>query len=93
MIVKHVVKQCCGGKKSWIFQTQSPVRKDFIEVFEQNGFVTLPHFVKSGLFYIQRGGLIATASFGSTKIQVRCGASNLDLVDIFEKILDELTRK
>lgn len=91
MIIKHAIKSCCGGGKAFIFQTQSPVRKNHIEAFEKAGFVTLPHYVKSGLFYIQRGGLVATASFGSTKIQVRCANANADIMAQFEKILDELT--
>ena len=91
LIVKHAIKTRCGGGRSFIFQTQTPVRKNHIEAFEKAGFVTLPHYVKSGLFYIQRGGLVATASFGSTKIQVRCSNSSADIIAKFEQILDELT--
>lgn len=94
MITKHVIKSCCGGTKSFIFQTQKAVRKQHIETFEKSGYVTLPHYVKSGLFYIQKKGLIATASFGSTKIQVRCSTANAaELLAEFEKILDELTNE
>jgi len=89
VITKQIVKSCCGSK-SLIFTTEKPVKKIFLDRFQQEGY--LAHFSKVGLFYVQRRGLIATGSYGSTRIQVRCSPANEILIGEFEKLIDELTR-
>jgi len=92
VIKKQVLKVCCGGK-SVIFHTQTAVKKPHIQAFEKAGYATLPHFYKAGLFYVQKGGLNATSSFGSTKVQVRCSDKYNQALDDFEQLLDKLTSK
>ena len=91
MITRHVVKTCCGNK-SFIFETQKPLKRTHLEEFQKAGYLAPQQFVKVGLFYVQKNGLIATSSFGTTKLQVRCNSKNCDeLLNSFEKLLDSVT--
>lgn len=93
MIVRHVTKSCCGSK-TFIFETEQPVNKAHLDYFNERGFVT-PHFyTKANVFYVQTDGLIATCSFGTRKVHVRCNSKKADqLLATFEAMLDDLTRK
>lgn len=91
MITRHILKSCCGGK-SYILQTEKPVKKSHISTFEKSGYLVPSHYNKAGLFFVQKNGLIATAPFGSTKIQIRAsGRIGVNLITEFETLLDELT--
>lgn len=88
MIKKRVVKSCCGGK-SWLYETENPVNKIHLEEFLTHGFSTSPHFMKSGIFYIQKKTLIASCSFGTRKVTVRSSGQELVLTE-FEQLLETI---
>jgi len=91
-IKKHVLKSCCGGK-SFVFELESAISKSHIAAFQKNGYTAPALYTKAGLFYVQKKGLTATSSFGSTKIQVKAGKRALAVLDDLEQLLDELTKK
>jgi len=77
-----------------VFEADTPVKKLHLDKFKQKGFSAPPHFIKAGLFYVHKKGITATASFGQKRIQVQASGKNAEaLLNEFEKILDELTRK
>lgn len=92
MITKTPLRSCCGGK-AYILQLQKPIRKDHMEAFEKIGYETPPVYKKAGLFYVQKKGLVATAPYGSTKIQLRISNRTANAIIVeFENLLDELTK-
>lgn len=92
MIKKHLVKSCCGGSKSYIYEITRAISKGDLPAFHKAGFSSPPHFEKSGLFYVAKPNIVANGSFGATKIQVRATGPNANhLLEVFEKILDDLT--
>lgn len=93
MIKKHTVKSCCGSK-SFLFEIETAISKAHLEKFSKLGYLTPGQFTRSGIFYIQKQGLIARASFGTTKISVVCdGKGCQQLLAELENTLDEFTRK
>lgn len=83
MITRHIVKSCCGSS-GLVFETDKPIRKSQIHLFKEAGYLVPENFLNAGLFYVQKEFLIATASFGSTKISVRCnGEKCSQLLDEF----------
>jgi hypothetical protein len=93
MIKRHVVKSCCGSK-AFIFETESAVNKGHLAAFTSAGYSVPEHYTRSGVFYVQFKGLIATGAFGSTKLQVKCSSANCgQLLDAFAATLDEQTHK
>jgi len=93
VIVKRIVKSCCGTK-SYIFETEKAIKKNDLQKFIDAGYLVNQHFAKAGIFYVQLQGLIATAPFGTRKIQVRCNDKNYQkLISSFEGLLDFVTCK
>lgn len=93
MIKRHKTKSCCGSQ-AYIFETQMPVMRQHLDAFKKEGFAVPAHFEKSGVFYVELKGLVATTSFGGTKVQVRCHSANCPhLMNTFANILDRLTAK
>lgn len=93
MIKKHTVKSCCGSK-SFIFEIDTPISKAHLEQFSKLGYLTPGQFTRSGIFYVQKQGLIARASFGTTKISVVCNSKSCQqLLAEFETTLDDFTKK
>lgn len=64
-----------------------------MDAFKNAGYGVPANFTRSGLFYIQKNGIIATASFGSRKINVRFSQSAEAEIKKLEEILDKLTSK
>lgn len=93
MIVRHAVKSCCGSK-AFIFETETAVNKNHLEKFKSLGYIAAEQYTKAGMFCVTFQGLVATASFGATRINIRCSSANCEnLLNSFENTLDELTRK
>lgn len=91
MTTRHIVKSCCG-KKAIVFQTDKPIRKSQIQVFKDAGFLVPENYLNLGIFYVQKNFLIATASFGSNKINARChGDKCSEQLDEFGNLLDIAT--
>jgi hypothetical protein len=89
MIKRRVVKSCCGHR-SLIFEAEKPIRNFQLFVLEGAGYSVPANFKKAGIFYVSKGRLIATSSFGTNLIRVKCGGDNCDQeLDEFEKILEQ----
>lgn len=71
---KTLVKSCCGSQ-AYIFELTSPVTKDTLNIFKQEGYTSSETFTRVGVFHVEKNGLIATGPFGGIRIQVRCGGS------------------
>lgn len=86
---RNIIKSCCGSS-NLILTTDKPIRKSQVRVFRDNGFFIPENFFQSGILYVQKGTLIATASFGSTRINVRCsGADCESMMKSFEILLEQ----
>lgn len=89
MITRHVIKSCCGSRVI-SFETDKPIRKFQLQPFRDQGYLIPEHFTNAGQFYVQKGWLIATATFGATRISVRCNGENCpELMDAFSSTLEE----
>lgn len=88
-VKRHKVKSCCRTH-SFTFETNKPIKKNHISIFQNAGYVAPPNFITAGIFYVRGNGIIAQSSFGSTKINVRCSGSNCaTILNQFENILDK----
>ena len=75
---------------SYLFLTDKPIRKSQIQIFKDHGYLMPEHFYNSGIFYVQKQGLIANSSFGVCKINVRCGGNDCEnKLKEFESILEQ----
>lgn len=85
---KHVTKSCCGAA-SIIYECDKPIRKYQIDVFKEAGWLAPESYTQLGVLYVSKGGIIATASFGSPKVQVRTSAQiNDENLKSFEDLLE-----
>lgn len=93
-IKRHLIKSCCGSR-AYIFEAETAINRSHLVEFTKKGYRTSPHYEKTGIFYVElHRSLIATASFGATKVSVRCTSPNCSqLMDSFANTLDQLTRK
>jgi hypothetical protein len=90
MVERRVTKGCCG-KTAVLITVSKPVRKEHIPLFTEAGFIVPENYVRAGLLYVKKGGLIATCTFGICNINVRCpGHSCEDLIKQFEDILRKI---
>ncbi len=87
-IIRTITKSCCPSAQ-YLFETNKPITKAHVSFFIGAGFLMPSHYLESGIFYAQKSKLIATSSFGVTKITVRCsGQDCTERLDEFEKLLD-----
>lgn len=72
--------------------TIRPVRRNHVDLFQKSGFQCPENYIKSGLLYARKDGLIATCTFGICNINVRCnGQHNCNqIIDEFEGILKQI---
>jgi len=91
-VKQYVVKSCCGSSTT-ILEVSKPLRKYQVDVFKQAGYVIPDNFFNAGIFYAQKGGLIATASFGTNRINLKISANGNDLVPEFSQLLEEAVLK
>ena len=94
MSIKRVISSggCCGNSGSIIFYLDKTITKNVIPAFEKAGYIVPPHYANSGIFYARSkdNNLVATGSFGVTKITIKCGLKDRDQkLDEFQKILEE----
>jgi len=73
-VKRHFVKSCCGSS-SIILELDTQVSKSFLIAFRQHGYAVNEMYTKVGVFWIERGGLSASAPFGSSKLSVKCHQS------------------
>lgn len=88
-VTKHISKSCCGSQ-TYILETSKPIRKSHMHFFCDAGYVAPENFLQAGVFYVQKGSMIATTAFGTTRINIRCnGSSCVQLIAEFEQLLDK----
>lgn len=93
MAVKtYLVKSCCGSSTT-ILETDKPLKKYQVDVFKEAGYIIPDNFFNSGVFYAQKGGLVATGSFGANKFNLRIAGSGKDLIEEFSKLLEAAVSK
>lgn len=82
---RTLVKSCCGGS-GYVLVLDRPVSKVNLKTFTDSGYATRDTYTKANVFWVSRQGLTASGSYGSTKLQVRCGgtANCNSLIDHFE---------
>jgi hypothetical protein len=86
---RNVVKSCCGSSNI-IITIDKPIRKSQMHVFREAEFFVPENFFQAGIFYIQNKQLIATASFGSNRINLRCTGSDCEAqISFFEILLEK----
>jgi hypothetical protein len=71
-----------------LFETNKPITKAHVSIFVAAGFLAPSHYLESGIFYVQKNKLIATSSFGVTRITVRCAGDCPEKLDEFESLLN-----
>ena len=87
MIIKRNVKSCCG-KSAVVMTVDKAVKREHVPLFVEAGFIVPESYVKCGLLYAKKGGMIGTATFGIRNINVRCGGKDCqEYIDQFEKVL------
>lgn len=91
-IKTYLVKSCCGSSTT-ILEADKPIRKYQVDVFKEAGYIFPDNFFNSGVFYAQKGGLVATGSYGTTKVNIRVAGSGKDLIAEFSKLLEEAVSK
>ena len=90
MAIKRRVIQACCGRKSFIFEIEKPIRKFQISILEGAGYSAPDNFKKAGIFYVRKGNLVATASYGTRMVKIRChGNTCAEQLDQFENILEQ----
>ena len=93
MVTKKLTKGCCG-KQMVIFDSEKPIRKQHIDLFKEAGFNITDAYVKSGLFYAKKDGMIATSTLGIRNVNIKCsGPKCEDVIDEFEKILIQINEE
>ena len=90
MAIKRLsVKSCCG-RQNFFFQTEKPIRIFQLPVLEKAGYVAPKNFQVAGIFYVRGNDIIATSSFGTTRINVYCTGDDCEnKLNQFEKILEK----
>lgn len=90
MITKKSTTKACCGSTVIVLVADKPIKKHQIEIFKTAGFKLPDNYYQAGVFYAHKDGLIATCSYGSLKMSVRCaGIDCLNMMSEFEKLLGE----
>jgi len=80
----------CGGKSLLLILGIS-ISKDFLSLFQNNGFRELKHFTNAGILYVENDELIVHGPFGSNKLQVKCKKSECqEILNKLEELLQQL---
>lgn len=83
-------KSCCGSK-ALIAETVRAVKKSSTNIFKDAGYFVPDNFFNSGIFYVNKNNLTATAAFGATKISIRCGGNDCaEQVEEFVALLEQV---
>ena len=89
MIKRHAIKSCCG-RKTFIFETDKPMRKAQLQVFLDKGYSAPDSYRQMGIFYVTKDKLIATGPYGSNRISIYCHGDGCESkLNSFETLLDQ----
>lgn len=88
-VKRHIIKSCCG-RINFYFETEKPIRKFQLPVLERAGYKSPKNFAVAGIFYVKGNNVIATSTFGTTRISVNCyGRDCEEKLAEFEKVLEQ----
>ncbi len=73
------------GSLNLLLKLSVTVSKDFLPLFQNNGFRELTHFTQAGIFYVENQNLTIHGPFGSDKLTVKC-KSKTDCPEILNKL-------
>ena len=94
MIKKQRARSCCGNRQNHIWELESPLTKQHLQAFNDAGYITPVHMTRAGMFFVESKGLIASAPFGTTRVQIKCTQRNCtQLLSSLENLLERLTSK
>jgi hypothetical protein len=89
MIKRHKAKSCCG-KVNHIFETDKPIKKSHVEMFKNAGFAVPDNYLRAGIFWIRGNNIVATATYGATRINVQCHGGGCDSkLNSFAELLEK----
>lgn len=93
MIKRYQVKSCCG-KSNLIFQLDKAINKGHLKHFIDAGYQAPEMFAKHGVFHVRGHGIFAQASFGTTRVNVKCSGDDCsNQLNEFEKLLENILGK
>lgn len=88
-VVRRVIKSCCG-RKNFFFDLDKPIRKFQLSVLESAGYISPKNFVLANIFYVRGHDIVATSSYGTTRINVHCYGKNCEeKLNDFEKAIEQ----
>lgn len=83
----------CGGM-NLLLKLSASVSKDFLSLFQNNGFKEQAHFTQAGILYVENDNLTVHGPFGSDKLHVKCKktekADCQEILNKFEALLQQL---
>lgn len=77
-MIQRQVKQSCCGKSSVILLVTKPARMHHVSLFKSRGFQVPDNYLKAGLLYAKKDGIIITCTFGICTVNLRCTGANCD---------------
>jgi hypothetical protein len=60
------------GKTAISLVLELPLSKELLAFLMSNGYQELKHMTKSGIFYVEGSGLVATGMMGGTTLTLKC---------------------
>ena len=90
-IKRHEIPACCG-KKQTILELPFALMREHIEAFSAVFRVSERHS-KFGILSMQDRNLLATAPFGTNRLNLKCkNADCKDSIESLERIIETLTK-
>ena len=77
MITQNTVKACCGNS-TLVLNFDKAIKKSQIKIFKDNSYFIPDNFYQAGIVYFQKDQLIATGSYGATKLTVKCSGQTCE---------------
>ncbi len=70
--VKESITSSCCGRFQISFEINKPLSRDNLKLFLDNGFIESKKFIDAGIFYVEDNNIIASCTFGSNRIEIKC---------------------
>jgi len=90
MKVERLIVSACCGTTAVAFRLSSSLHKDFLPLFESNGFIENKRFTKANMLYVENGGLVVTGTFGMNVVYIKCKVKDCS---VFITAIEELLAK
>lgn len=86
MIIIRTIKACCDTEVC-VAEADKPLRKHQVQVFRDAGYSLPEQYLKIGVVYLEKKGLVVTGSYGQSRLHIR--ASKPELIEEFKKLLEQ----